>query len=407
MGCYRAMRAEPPFMTRSTSGKVAMLVSPGVRHGQRAMGNAAADGPFDGLAREDAVDQARSKGIATADAIKNFDVALRHEGDLVLIERHGAPGIARGGVRGAQGGRHQFQVRIRRSDIAQHLLVAGDGQLGEIFGDVLERNAEHRGEVLFVAEQHIDFADQFAIDFLRFRLAPDAFPERVAVVQVVGDRRAVPAGGVHRLRCRRRVWISESAAKMPPVWNQRAPWLGAEDLVPIPVAGLCLGNGRMAAVGAAGGRAHAETALGKVESVAHGAPDAVVRKPAQQRQDRRRPAASCPQPAGPPDYPPAPWPPPSAARSSAAARAPRCTRRRLPTPESAAWCGCALPPGSSRSMTSPRLTSSQRVGPSFRTIASMPHIVRCPAARLVPCCETARRRLASMVPAAHCRQVAV
>ena len=76
---------------------------------------------------------------------------------------------------------------------------------------------------------------------------------------------------------------AESAAKMPPVWSQREPFCGAEDRLPIEIAGLDLADGGVAAVGAAGGGAHAEAALSKVEAVAHGAADAVVRNPADER----------------------------------------------------------------------------------------------------------------------------
>ena len=76
---------------------------------------------------------------------------------------------------------------------------------------------------------------------------------------------------------------AESAAKMPPVCSQRAPFSLPKDRVPIEVAGLDLADGGVAAVGAAGRGAHAEAALSKVEAVADGAADAVVRNPADER----------------------------------------------------------------------------------------------------------------------------
>ena len=56
--------------------------------------------------------------------------------------------------------------------------------------------------------------------------------------------------------------VSDSAAKMPPVWNQRAPWLH-------------LAGGGEAAVGGAFRAADAEAALGEIEAVADVAADAV------------------------------------------------------------------------------------------------------------------------------------
>ena len=76
---------------------------------------------------------------------------------------------------------------------------------------------------------------------------------------------------------------AESAAKMPPVCNQREPFAAAEDGFPIEVAGLDLADGSVAAVGTARRRAHAEAALSEVEAVAHGAAHAVVRNPADER----------------------------------------------------------------------------------------------------------------------------
>ena len=72
--------------------------------------------------------------------------------------------------------------------------------------------------------------------------------------------------------------LSDSAAKMPPVWNQRTPSL-PKMLIPVDVAGLELRDGGVAAIGAADGAAHAEAALGEVQAVAHAAADAVVLRP--------------------------------------------------------------------------------------------------------------------------------
>ena len=115
-----------------------------------------------------------------------------------------------------------------------------------------------------------------------FGLAADGFPERVAEVQVVGDGRAVFARGVHGFHgnfgggCGE---CGEDSAGMEPA---RAV-AGAEDRLPIEIAGLDLADGSVAAVGTAGGSAHAKAALSKVEAVAHGAADAIVRDPADER----------------------------------------------------------------------------------------------------------------------------
>jgi predicted hydrolase (HD superfamily) len=77
------------------------------------VGHAAADGPVDGLAGEQAVDEAGGKAVAAADAVEDVDVALRDVDDLVLVKRNRAPGVAAGGVRGAQRAGDELQVGIK------------------------------------------------------------------------------------------------------------------------------------------------------------------------------------------------------------------------------------------------------------------------------------------------------
>src|SRR5258708_13256514 len=68
---------------------------------------------------------------------------------------------------------------------------------------------------------------------------------------------------------------AEDAAGVKP-----AGALLAEDLVPIDVAFFQVGDGGVAAIVGAEGGAHAETALGEIESVARAAADAIVLDPA-------------------------------------------------------------------------------------------------------------------------------
>jgi hypothetical protein len=74
----------------------------GCGHGQSAVGYAALDGPFDAFAGEQAVDEAGGEAVAAANAVEDVDLALGDVNDLVLIERDCAPGIAAGGLCGAQ-----------------------------------------------------------------------------------------------------------------------------------------------------------------------------------------------------------------------------------------------------------------------------------------------------------------
>ena len=97
--------------------------------------------------------------------------------DLVLEKRDGAPGIAAGGLCGTQGAGDALEVWVDRCHFAQHLFVAGDGQFGEVVGDAFNVDAEHGGEVFFIAKQKIDLADQLAIHFLCLGFAADGFPK--------------------------------------------------------------------------------------------------------------------------------------------------------------------------------------------------------------------------------------
>ena len=246
------------------------------------MGYSAADGPVDGLAGEQSVDQAGGEAVAAADTVEDVDFDLRYVNDLVLIESDGSPVIAACGAGGAKGAGDQFEVRIGGGYFSKHFFVGFDGKFGEVFGDAFEFDPEHRGKILFVAEKEIDFTDQGAIDFLSLGFAADGAPEGVAVVEVVGDGSAVSAGGVHGFggdvgcgggEC------GEDSAGVQPVGAFR----GAEDIGPVKVAGLDLADGGVAAIAASCGGAEAESAFGEVEAVANGATHAVVGDPAKER----------------------------------------------------------------------------------------------------------------------------
>jgi len=252
-------------------------------HGEGAVGYAAAEGPFDGLAGEQAVKQAGGEAVSAADAVVDVDFALGDVDDLVLVEGDGSPGVAAGGGGGAQGAGDELEVGIEGGYLAKHLFVGGDGQLVEVGGDAFELDAQHGGEVFFVAEQDVDLADEVAVDLLGFGLAADGFPERVAVVEVVRDDGAGGAGRVHGFGGDLGGGGGEGGEDSAGMQALRTV-LGAEDCGPIEVAWGELADGGVAAVGTAGGGADAETALGEVEAVADVAADAVVLDPLEQRE---------------------------------------------------------------------------------------------------------------------------
>ena len=161
------------------------------------MGYAAAEGPVDGFAGEQAVEEAGGEAVSAADAVVDVDFALGDVDDLIFVEGDGAPGVAAGGGGGSEGAGDEFEVGIEGGDFAEHVFVGSDGQLREILSHAFELDAQHGGEVFFVAEEDVDFADEVAVNLLSFGFAADGFPEGVAVVEVVGDDGSGGAGGVH------------------------------------------------------------------------------------------------------------------------------------------------------------------------------------------------------------------
>src|SRR5258706_6608048 len=137
--------------------------------------------------------------------------------------------------------------------------------------------AETGRKILFVADHYIDVAGEVAIDFLSLRLAADGLPERIAIVEIIRDDRAVFFCDLHRFLGdlgRRFGKCAEDPAGVKPTSTFLAKYL-----FPIDVALFKLRNGGMPTVRAAERRADAKAALGKVHPVAYSTADAVVFDP--------------------------------------------------------------------------------------------------------------------------------
>src|SRR4029077_8363310 len=106
------------------------------------------------------------------------------------------------------------------------------------------------------------------VHFLGLLLAAERFPERRAVVEVVGDDRAVAMCGLHGFQRDFRSGGGKRAENSARV--QPAGALLTENVVPIDVAGLELRDCGVSAIVAAGGGAYAEAAFGEVEAIARG-----------------------------------------------------------------------------------------------------------------------------------------
>src|ERR1039458_9395299 len=104
-------------------------------HGKRAVGHTAADGPVEGLAGKKTVGEPGGKAVAAADTVADVDFALGDVDDLVLVDGDGAPTVAAGAVRRAEGAGDELEVGICGRYLAEHLFVAGDGKLVEVLAD--------------------------------------------------------------------------------------------------------------------------------------------------------------------------------------------------------------------------------------------------------------------------------
>src|SRR6185295_5600941 len=147
----------------------------------------------------------------------------------------------------------------------------------DVLVEAFDFEPEAGGEVLLVADHHVDVLGDVAVDLLRALLAALALPEGSAVIEVVGDDGAVLArhldglddgfGGIGRER-------REDAAGVEP-----AHAFFAKQLLPVHLAGPDLRRGRMTPIAAAERRADAEALLGEVEADARIAAQAVELAP--------------------------------------------------------------------------------------------------------------------------------
>ena len=242
------------------------------------MGRAVVDGPGGVAGGEEAVDEAGGETVAAADAVEDLQVvALDGAVEVAVVPADRAPVVVGRTVDFAQGGGGRFEVGEFFDRGGDHFFEVGDVDAGDVFINAFDFEAERGSEVFLVADHDIDVLGDLAIDLPGLGSATDGFPERGTVVEVVGDDRAVFPGGFAGFDGHFGGGFGEGredAAGVEPAGTSRA-----EDVVPVDVARLHPGSGGVAAVGDALGAANAEAAFGEVESVAHGAADAVVRGP--------------------------------------------------------------------------------------------------------------------------------
>jgi hypothetical protein len=181
----------------------------------------------------------------------------------------------------AQRRRDDLEVRELGRSPLDHRAERRRVQLAQIVVATVDLEAEAGGEVLFVADHHIDVRRQPAVHLARPIDAADSLPQARSVVEVVRHDRAVARGGEDGLLDDVGCGLRQRRED-PPGVEPAHPEL-AEQVLPVDLPGRQLRRGGVAAVRHAERSADAEAALGEVEPVADRSADAVVGCPANER----------------------------------------------------------------------------------------------------------------------------
>src|ERR1700723_169340 len=171
----------------------------GSGHRQRAVRRATFHGPLRAFAGEKSIDQPRGEGIAAAHAVINFQIVSVGsfvESPIAVTDR--APIIPCGAGGFAQSGSDHLERKIFQNDFDHGLEIFG-GEIGVFVAHSLHVVTERGGKIFFVAEHDVHVSRELAIYQLRLFLAAIGFPERIAIIQIVGDEDAIFMGGAHRL----------------------------------------------------------------------------------------------------------------------------------------------------------------------------------------------------------------
>ena len=237
------------------------------------MGGAVGEGTLQACPRVQAVDQSGREPVTRSDAVQYVQAGHLGARDEPRLGRPGRRGPVVDTGRGHAPQRRRQHPRlghpVRHFQQCLRHLVGTEAYRSGMFA----RQAQGTHHDVGVACQpEVDLA-------CLLRPAP-AGPETRAVVGVVGDGHAVPAGGGHRLLGDPGRGVRqprEDAAGVEPAGAR------GEDGVPVDVARPQLGHRCVGAVTDPEGSPDAEAAFHEVEAVASGAPDAVGHNPADER----------------------------------------------------------------------------------------------------------------------------
>ena len=145
---------------------------------------------------EEAVDETGGEAITAADAIDDIEFDGFGLVGFAFHPKHGAPGVAVGGVDFAESGGDGFDVGKFAGDFFHHAEEGGGVEFGVGF-DVLAFESETFLEVFFVTDEDINVFDDAIECFLGFVESTADLPEFGAVVEVEGGDSAGGFGGLH------------------------------------------------------------------------------------------------------------------------------------------------------------------------------------------------------------------
>ncbi len=227
---------------------------------------------------EESINEARGKAVATAHAIQNLQARVAPR--LIkqpVVPADGTPIVDRRCVHAAQGRRRRLEIRELRHRALDHLLKALDLDVRDILVHPLDLKTQAGRKILLVADHHVDRPRNLAVDLLRLGQPADRLPERGAVIQIIGNNHAVLLGRLHRLQRQRRRRLRERSENPARVEPPRATL--AKQLLPVDIAALHLAGRSIRAIRHTHRPANPMPALGKVQPIAHLAPNPIISAP--------------------------------------------------------------------------------------------------------------------------------
>src|SRR5713101_2144932 len=218
-------------------------------HSQCPMSGSAFDGPLRVLSREKTVNEARSKGVTAANTVENFEIlAILGLIEIALVVANRAPIVSRGSGGFAKRGGDDFEGKVVQN-LPDHLFEGFRVECGERLAGSGHFVAKRRREIFFIAEYDVHVGSDAAVDFLSPLLSAERSPQRITIVQVIGNDDAVFSRAFHCFDGN--FWSRLGQRAEDPTRMKPTRAIFAEDRFPIDLTRLQRGHRCVAAIGAA------------------------------------------------------------------------------------------------------------------------------------------------------------